>query len=115
MGVAVGGIGRHGLFELDDGVAIVALFDQVVALAEVIEGFGRLGEGRCAQKREGETEQAAVLQNGVLLYKIVKGVGRRLATGVEPGLDFAGVGKATFLQLGKDQLAIEAEFKPPSV
>ena len=113
MGVAVGGIGRHGLFELDDGVAIVALFDQVVALAEVIEGFGRLGEGRCAQKREGETEQAAVLQNGSSYT--VKGVGRRLATGVELGLDFAGVGKATFLQLGKDQLAIEAEFKPPSV
>ena len=72
VGVAVGGIGRHGLFEFDDGVAVAALLDQVVAGAKVVEGFGRLGEGGCAQKREGKTEQAAVLQSEISSYEEVK-------------------------------------------
>ena len=39
----------------------------------------------------------------------------RLTAGVDQGFDFAVVGEAAFLQLGKDQFAIEAEFKLPSV
>ena len=44
-----------------------------------------------------------------------KGVGWRLAASVDLGFDLAVVGKAAFLQLGKDQFAIEADFKLPSV
>lgn len=42
-------------------------------------------------------------------------MGGLLAASVNLGFDFAAVGKATFLQLGKDQFAIEAEFKSPPV
>jgi len=46
---------------------------------------------------------------------MVKGMGTFLTTGVESGLDFAVVGEAAFLQLRKNQFAIEADLKPPSI